>query len=307
MISHTTTVLNLVGGLAIFLLGLEILSNALKAISLPAMQNFLLRSSNTPAKGILTGTIATTLLDSSSVTIILLIAFVDSNLIKFANASGIVLGANIGTTISSQIIALKIGDYAAIGLIVSVIGNIITKSERIKQYCNMLMGFSLLFYGLHLMDMSVYAYRDSTEVIALLKNLQNPFYGVLAGAVVTLIIQSSSATVGIVIVMASQGLLTLDAGIAAMLGAEIGTCSDTLIASIGRNREAIKVGIFHLLFNIIAVIAGLVLFDVLHDVTLFMSYKADIGQQIANAHLLFNLSSVFIAYIFLTIYNRRLN
>lgn len=298
-------ILALIGGLAIFLYRLDVLAHALKQLSQKTMKRLLLRFSRTPARGIATGAVATTVLDSSSVTIILLIAFVDAGLLSFTHGMGIVLGANIGTTISSQIIAFKIGDYAAIGLMVGVMGDLMLDKGKWQYYFRALIGFSLIFYGLHLMDLAVYPYRDSELFRGWMATLDNPLYGVLAGALTTLVIQSSSATIGMAIVLASQGLLSLEGGIAVMLGAEIGTCSDTLIATIGRSREAVKLGMFHLLFNVASVTIGLLLFDFLRETTVTIAPDASIERQIANAHVLFNVAGVLLAYLLILLFRFR--
>ncbi len=304
-ISHFTVILHLLGSLALLLYGLEILSSSLQKLNKEKITKFLLKFSKNPARGIATGTTATTLLGSSSVTIIILIAFVDGGLISFSNSIGVVLGANIGTTISSQIIAFNIGQYAAIGLFIGVMGNLFFKKEQVKFYFNILCGFSLIFYGLHLMETAVYPYRESSEIISWMAELRNPLYGAAIGALVTAIIQSSSATIGIAIVLTSQGILGLEGGIAIMLGAEIGTCLDTLIASIGRKKEAVKLGIFHLGFNVISVIFGLIFFSSLLQVTIGLAPEASPERKLANAHLIFNCISVLVYFLILTFYRRR--
>ena len=218
----------------------------------------------------------------------------DGNLITFANSLGIVLGANIGTTITSQIIAFRVGDFAAIPLFIGVLGTVVTKDHQRRLLFKLLTGVSLVFFSLHLMDLSVGPYRNSQEVKDWLATVNDPLSGILLGGMVTLIIQSSSATVAIAITLASQGIIGLDAGIAIMMGAEIGTCSDTLFATIGRSREAIRIGVFHLVYNILAVSIGYFTFDYLKAFVVWSDGAGSLGRLIANAHVSFNVGAAFI-------------
>jgi phosphate:Na+ symporter len=304
MLDNISIFLGVIGGLAIFLYGIELLGSTLKKINLDKAKNLIHRCTKTPIKGIFAGTIATTVLYSSSVTIIILIAFVDSNLILLKNAIWVVVGSNLGTTVSSQIIAFRIGDYAAIGLLLGVLGVLLCKNEKIKLGANILLAISLIFYGLHLIEMSVIPYKDSQILRSWMMKLDRPLTGALIGGLITLIIQSSSATIGLTIMLASQGLLGLDGAIAIMLGAEIGTCSDTLIATLGRKKDALKLGIFHLVYNLGFVILGILLLTKLRDLTLYVSSEASIGRQIANAHLIFNLISAFSMLGIATLYQK---
>ncbi len=290
-----TVIFNLMGSLAIFLFAIEYLADALKNLDLENLKKWLLYSSKTPTRGLITGAITTTLLDSSSVVIIFLITFVDAGLISFSNSLGIVLGANIGTTISSQIIAFQIGDYAALPLIVAVFTKLLVSSKKAQWMCQFVIGVSLIFFSLHLMNLSVLPYKNSAELQSWMAGLNNPYTGVLIGAFITLIIQSSSATVAIAITLASQGMMSLDAGIAIMLGSEIGTCSDTLLATIGRSREAVRIGMFHLFYNIFAVIMGLITFAWLKGFVVWVDGGgANTARMIANAHVAFNVGGALI-------------
>lgn len=307
MIAHLDIILNLVGSLGLFLFSMEFLASTLKKMNLETLKTFLLKSSKTPLRGVFSGTIVTGLLGSSSVVIVLLIAFVDSQLISFSNSLAIVLGANIGTTISSQIIAIKVGDYASIGLLVGTLCLLISKNEKIKMISSLILGVSMIFFSLHLMDMSVAPLKNSPEILNWMTKLDAPLYGILIGGVVTFLIQSSSATIGIAITMASQGLISLDAGIAVMLGAEIGTCTDTLICTIGRSRDAVRIGFFHLFYNIFSVAAGYLTIDLLKNLVLFTGHGADVSRQIAHAHLFFNLGGALFFLLLIPLINRSMN
>lgn len=294
-LDYGTLALQLTGALATFLLGLELLSEALEAQGVARVKPWLARFSRTPGLGVVTGAVATTVLDSSSAVIVLLIALVQARVLPMRNALGIVLGANIGTAVGSQVLALDVTAWAPGVLLLGVMGRVLSKHPGLKTAAEVATGLGLVFWGLGLMDLAVHPLRDSAHVLELLATFEDPVQGALAGGAATLVIQSSSATVGIAIGLAKSGILTLPAGIAIMLGAEIGTCADTLVATVGRSRAAVQVGVFHLLFNVVSVAAGLALVGPLTDLAVWVSPEAGIGRQIANAHLMFNVAGALAA------------
>lgn len=291
----TPIVLGVVAGLALFLYGVTNLANGMRAVAGDRMRQILARVTTNRYAGVASGTLATAVLDSSSVTIIMVIALVDAGLLPFVQSLGVILGANIGTTISSQLIALDVGKYAPIVMVVGLLLQLLGRSENARQAGTAVMGLGLVFFGLTQMGVAVEPLKASGQFTNLMSRLESPLLGVAAGAVTTLVLQSSSATVGIAITLASQGLLTLPAGIAIMLGAEIGTCADTLFATLGRSREALRAGIFHLLFNVATVSLGLAL---LGPLTSFASaLGGDAARQIANAHVAFNVLGVLLVVL----------
>ena len=246
-------------------------------------------------------------MDSSSAVIVMTIVFVNSRILTFRQAMGIVMGANIGTTISSQIIAMDVGKYSSIPLFLGFLLLFVAKTERIKSYGRILLYFGILFFGLFTMERAVEPLRDSADFEKWMTTLENPLKGSLIGGLVTLIIQSSSATVGIAITLAKKGLLEVGGGIAVMLGAELGTCSDTLLATLKTNRQAVKTGVFHLTFNLISIIFGLALFEYFVQLVLFISKGQTVDNQIANAHVLFNVMGVIIFLPFVGLVEKLLN
>lgn len=287
-------ILELTAGLVLFLYGVSRLSIGLKKAAGERMKNLLARFTQNRFAGVLTGTAATTLLDSSSVTIIMVIALVNAGLLTFMQSLGVIMGANIGTTISSQIIALQINEYSPIALAIGFGLWFIGKSKRLKRVGLIVFGIGLVFFGLETMSKAVEPLQGYQPFIDWMVRMEKPLLGALVGAAVTVLIQSSSATLGIIITLASQNLISLPAGIALMLGAEIGTCADTLLASIGRSREAIRAGVFHLLFNVITVIIGVLFASQLAAFIKLISGNADVSRQIANAHVLFNVGGVLV-------------
>lgn len=191
------------------------------------------------------------------------------------------MGANIGTTLSSQLIALNVMEYSPVFLAVGLIIMMAAKKPIAKKAGHLIFAAGLVFVGLFFMDTAVEPLKDYAPVINWLKGHDHPAKGALMGALLTLVIQSSPATVGIAIVLATQGLISLPAGIAIMLGAEIGTCSDTLLAVIGRNRKAIRTGLFHLLFNIVTVGIGILLIQPLFLLVYWISGGASPGNKFA--------------------------
>ncbi|HZF66922.1 MAG TPA: Na/Pi symporter [Gemmatirosa sp.] len=289
-------VLGLVAGLALFLYGVARLAEGMRVVAGERLRRVLARATTNRVTGVLTGTVATAVLDSSSVTIIMVIALVDAGALTFVQSLGVILGANIGTTISSQLIALDIARYAplalAVGLLVGVLGHR-RGSTRTQHVGAALFGLGLVFFGLAQMGAAVEPLKASGRFGAWMAGLERPLVGLAAGAVTTLVIQSSSATLGIAITLASQGLLSLPAGVAVMLGAEIGTCADTLLATLGRSREALRAGVFHLTFNVVTAAVGLALVGPL--ATLARALGGDAARQIANAHVAFNVLGVLAA------------
>ncbi|MDQ3714262.1 MAG: Na/Pi symporter [Acidobacteriota bacterium] len=292
-------ILTLVGGLVLFLYGVGNLSDSIKEAANDKMKKIVVRFTKNIFSAIVVGTVVTTILDSSSAVIILTIVLVNAKILNFRQAVGIVMGANIGTTISSQIIAMDVGQYSPILLFIGFLLMLISKSEKINTVGRIALFFGMLFFGLFTMERAVEPLKGSEQFSVWMANLENPLYGAAVGALVTLVIQSSSATVGMVITLAKQNLITLPAGIAVMLGAELGTCSDTLLATIRSNRQAIKTGVFHLFFNLVSIIIGLILFAPFMGLVEYVSGQADLENKIANAHVLFNVLGVvlFVGFV----------
>ncbi|WP_052214822.1 Na/Pi cotransporter family protein [Belnapia sp. F-4-1] len=284
------------GGLVLFLFGVSQLAEGLREAAGERVKSLLGRATNGPVRGLLTGVAATTLLDSSSVTIILLIGLVDAGLMRFAQALPVILGSNIGTTVSSQIFALGVDEYAPVIMLAGLLLRALSSRDDFKAWGTALLGIGLVLFGLHVLSDAVEPLRDHSVVLDWIKSMSTPLLGVLAGAAFTLLIQSSSATLGVVIVMAGQGLIELPTGLAIMLGAEIGTCSDTLVATVGRSRHAVRAGVFHLLFNVVSVTIGVLLIDWLAAFARFTS--GEVPNQIANAHVAFNVAgaAVFLPF-----------
>ena len=303
----TEILLSILAGLVLFLFAVNSLSDTIKLAIGETANKWIVKFTSNTFSSIVVGVIVTALLDSSSAVIIITIVFVNSKILTFKQAMGIVLGANIGTTISSQIIAMDIGKYSPILLVIGFVLLLVSKSERINNTGKIILYFGVLFFGLFTMENAVEPLKDEAFFSDWLKKTENPLMGALVGAVVTLIIQSSSATVGMAIILSKKGLLSLGGGIAVMLGAELGTCSDTLLATIKGSRAAVKTGLFHLSFNLLSIIIGLIFFFPFVELVKFISQNAPIERAVANAHMIFNISGVLIFVWAVPIFENVLN
>lgn len=286
---------------------LNTLSLGLKELSGDKLKYFLDKFTSNVFKGILSGVVVTVLLDSSSVVIIMTIALANARAMTFRQAMGVVMGANIGTTFSSQIFALQIGEYAAIPILAGFVLMFFFKKRFYVNLGKVIFSFGLIFFGLFTMEEAVEPLKNSQYFVGWLRSLEDTWRGMLTGAIVTVVVQSSSATVGMVIGLVTQGLMTITAAIAVMLGAELGTCADTLVASIGRSRAAVKTGLFHLLFNVSTIFLGMLLLPFFTNLVLLLSQQASAAQTVANAHMLFNGLGVVVMLPFLPLYEKLLN
>jgi phosphate:Na+ symporter len=301
------SVLLIITGLVLFLYALNTLSQGLQELSGDKLKTLLDKFTNNIVKGLLSGIIVTVLLDSSSVVIIMAIALVNAKALTFRQAMSVVMGANIGTTFSSQIFALSISEYAAIPIAAGFVMMFFFKKPFLVNLGKVVFAFGLLFFGLFTMEEAVEPLKESRYFVSWLASLENTWKGMTTGALVTVVVQSSSATLGMVIGLASQGLLTLTAAIAVMLGAELGTCADTLISSIGRSKAAVRTGLFHLLFNVTTILLGMVLLPYFTQLVLLISGGMELSQTVANAHMLFNGLGVLVMLPFLGLYERLLH
>jgi phosphate:Na+ symporter len=300
-------ILSIIAGLVLFLFAVKSLSDTIQEALGENAKKWILKFTSNTLSSILVGTIITTLLDSSSAVIIITIIFVNSKLLTFKQAMGIVLGANIGTTFSSQIIAMDVAKYSPVLLLIGFILLLISKSDKVNVTGKIVLYFGVLFFGLFTMENAVEPLKGEPFFLDLLKKTEDPLSGSIIGALATLIIQSSSATVGMAIILSKKGLLTLGGGIAVMLGAELGTCSDTLLATIKGSRAALKTGLFHLMFNLLSIILGLIFFYPFLKLVEFIGQNSSIEHSIANAHMIFNISGVLIFVWTLPLFERVLN
>ncbi len=222
----------------------------------------------------------------------MLVSFVNSGLLNFVQALGVILGSNIGSTVTAQIVAFKVTDYALLLIAVGSIMTLFSKKDSAKHIGFVILGFGLLFYGMKVMSDTMKPLRTDPTFNIILTSFENPFLGIIAGAVFTALIQSSSATTGIVITLASSGSITLEAGIPLILGANIGTCITALLAGLKATRDAKRVAIGHVLFNVIGVLVFCFWIPTFAD--LVAQTTDNVPRQIANAHTIFNIVSTML-------------
>jgi len=238
------------------------------------------------------GAFVTMVIQSSSATTVMLVSFVQAELMTFAQALGIILGADIGTTITAQLIAFKLTDYALLMVAVGFFMSMFGKTDNMKNVGNVILGFGILFFGMKLMSDAMKPLRTYPDFINLMKGLENPILGLLVGAAFTALIQSSSAFTGIVIVLGQQSLISLEAAIPMIFGANIGTCVTAVLASIGTTREAKRVAMAHVIFKIAGVLLFIFWIPAFADMirALAARFGSGTARQIANAHTFFNVS-----------------
>ena len=300
-------ILEVCAGLVLFLYAISSLSKTLIHAIGDKANHWIQKFTSNTLSSILVGAMVTTLLDSSSAVIIITIILVNSKLLSFKQAMGIVLGANIGTTVSSQIISLDIGKYSPILLVIGFLLILFGKKEQFQNIGKVVLYFGLLFFGLYTIENAVDPLKNEVFFANLMKRVENPIAGSIVGAIVTLLIQSSSATVGMAILLTKKGFLSLTGGIAIMLGAELGTCSDTIIATIRGSRAAIKTGLFHVSFNLLSIFLGLILFTPFVVLVNKISAGTSIERALANAHMIFNVSGVLLFAWTLPFFEKILN
>ncbi len=297
--------MGLLGGLALFLMGLDRLSTSLRALAGEGMKIMLKRMTTNRITGMVTGFCVTALLQSSTITTVLLVGFASAGVVSSVQSVGVIMGAKIGSTVTAQIIAFQATDLALAMVAVGYPLMLLGRGEWMRHGGGLVLGFGLLFLGMAVMSTGMEPLREHEPALRLMAGLEWPVYAIIAGAVFTALIQSSAVTVGLAVTMAAEGLLTLPAGIGIALGANIGTCVTALLASIGRPREAVRVAVIHVFAAIMGVLLWLGFIGVLADLARWVSpsavhlegldrLRAEAPRQIANAHTLFNVINALI-------------
>lgn len=286
------------GGLAIFLLGMKFMSDGLQNSAGNKMKSILGSLTDNRLKGAAVGAFITMVIQSSSATNVMLVGFVNSKLMRLRQTLGVMLGASIGTTITAQIIAFKITDWALLFVFLGLLVQSFTKIDQVKEIGRTILGFGLLFFGMYIMSDAVYPLRSDPTFLSVLTKMEVPIMGVLIGAVFTAIIQSSSAFIGILIILSLQGLLSVHAVVPLLIGANVGTAITAVLASIGTNREARQVALVHTLFKVLGAAAALIFIG--QALEFLASKNGDIASArlIANVHTVFNvgLCAVFLPF-----------
>lgn len=290
-----TDVLSLFGGLALFLYGMQMMSNGLETAAGNKMKAILEKLTSNRVKGVLVGAGITAVIQSSSATTVMLVGFVNSGLMTLKQAVWVIMGANIGTTITGQLIALDMGAIAPVFAIGGVGAIMFIKNEKVHHISSIFAGLGILFMGMDMMGAAMVPLRESEEFIAMMTKFGNPVLGILVGALFTAVIQSSSASIGILQALASTGMIPLSSAVYVLFGQNIGTCITAVLASIGTKVNAKRTTIIHMLFNVI----GTAIFTIVCMVTPYVEIIESLTPdnpvaQIANAHTVFNIATTLL-------------
>ena len=307
--------MGLFGGLALFLFGMDQLSDSLKLVAGGRMKTLLSRLTTNRLTAAFSGALVTAVIQSSSVTTVLLVGFISAGLMTMVQSVGVIMGANIGTTVTAQIVAFKVEEYALLLIALGFAIRFFTKRERVRHQGMILLGLGLIFFGMGVMGDAMNPLRSSPLFLNLMGDMETPVLGIIVGALFTALVQSSSATTGVVIVLATQGFITLPAGIALAFGANIGTCVTALLAALGKPREALQAALVHVLFNVLGVVVWLAFIDQLAGWVVAVSptaeglsgvdrLAAETPRQIANAHTLFNVANTVLFLPFAGLFGR---
>ena len=296
-----SVIVTLMGGLGLFLLGMKQMSDGLEKAAGAKMRGILEAVTTNRLMGTLIGILFCAVIQSSSATTVMAVSFVNAGMMTLSQAAGIIMGANIGTTITSQLVSFNLSAYAPLFLFLGVVMTQFMKNGRIKKIGEVILGFGVLFMGLSVMSGSMSALKDSPQVAGLLGGLRSPFLGVLMGTVITAAIQSSSVTVSILLLMAQQRLIELPICFYIILGCNIGACMSALLASLSGKKDAKRAALIHLFFNIIGTLIMYVILTAAGGFVLDTIVRisgSDPGRCVANAHTLFKICQVIILFPF---------
>ena len=294
------TILTMAGGLGLFLFGMELMSDSIEKVAGARLRRILEIFTTNRFMGMIVGIIFTGIIQSSSACTVMVVSFVNSGLMNLHQAAGVILGANIGTTITSQLVSFNLSKIAPLILLVGVVVMMFTKKEKVRKVAEVVVGFGILFVGLSTMSQAMANMKNEPQVVNLLMSLKNPFLATLMGFALTAIIQSSSVTVSIVLLLANQDLLPLPITLYIILGCNIGACATAMLASMTGKKDAKRAALIHLLFNIIGTVIIYIALFVAGDqiVELIKSISADNGRFVANAHTLIKIAQVIMLFPF---------
>ncbi|MGL5675903.1 MAG: Na/Pi cotransporter family protein [Cellulosilyticaceae bacterium] len=291
----SSDILMLFGGLGLFLYGMKMMSTGLEVAAGNKLKTILEKLTSNRILGVVVGAVITAIIQSSSATTVMVVGFVNSGLMSLSRAVWIIMGANIGTTITGQLIALDVGALAPIFAFIGVVMVVFFKNKKTNCIGEIIAGLGILFLGMNLMSDAMSPLRDSETFAHLMTSFQNPLLGILAGALFTAVIQSSSASIGILQALASSGVIGLGSAVYVLFGQNIGTCITALLASIGTNKNAKRTTLIHFMFNIIGtlIFVPLCMLTPLTD-WIITTAPTNVASQIANMHTLFNIVTTLI-------------
>lgn len=294
-------VLALAGGLGLFLFGMSLMSDSIEKVAGAKLRRILEIFTTNRFMGMIVGIVFTGIIQSSSACTAMVVSFVNSGLMNLSQAAGVIFGANIGTTITSQLVSFKLSAVAPFILLAGVVGMLFSKKEKTKKIAEILVGFGILFTGLNTMSEGMAAMKNNPELVQLFQSINNPFFATFVGFLVTAVIQSSSVTVSIVLLLAQQDLLDLGVCLYIILGCNIGACATAMIASLPGKKDAKRAALIHFWFNVIGTVVLYVILAVakqpVMDLIMGLSNN-DNGRFVANAHTLIKVFQVIVLFPF---------
>lgn len=292
--------LSMAGGLGLFLFGMRVMSDSIEKVAGARLRRILEIFTTNRFSGMVVGVVFTAIIQSSSACTAMVVSFVNAGLMNLYQAAGVIFGANIGTTVTSQLVSFNLSAYAPVILLAGVLAVMFCKKEKIKKFSEIIIGFGVLFLGLSTMSASMASMREVPEVVNLLGSLRNPLVATLVGLVLTTVIQSSSVTVSIVLLLANQDLLALNICLYIILGCNIGACSTALLASLAGKKDAKRAALIHFWFNVIGTaVLYVILFAAQEPVMkLIWAVSSDNGRFVANAHTMIKIFQVIVLFPF---------
>ena len=293
-------IMSMAAGLGLFLFGMRVMSDAIEKVAGAKLRRILEIFTTNRFTGMLVGIVFTGIIQSSSACTAMVVSFVNAGLMNLSQAAGVIFGANIGTTVTSQLVSFNFSEYAPLILLSGVLAVMFVPADKVKKFGEIIVGFGILFLGLSTMSESMACMKDVPEVAGLLASLKNPIMATLTGLVLTSVIQSSSVTVSIVLLLAYQDLLSLHITLYIILGCNIGACSTALLASLSGKKEAKRTALIHFWFNVVGtVILYVVLFLAEEPVMkLIWAFSSDKGRFVANAHTMIKIFQVLVLFPF---------
>lgn len=295
------TLIELLGGLGLFLYGMKLMGDGLENSAGDKLKKILEKVTSNPIMAVTVGAVVTAVVQSSSATTVMVVGFVNAGLMNLAQAAGVIMGANIGTTITAQLVAFKLTDYAPLFIAIGALIVMSAKAKKRREVGNIILGFGILFLGMSTMSGAMKPLATSPIFSNMVVAIgHNWFIGIFVGLAMTAVLQSSSATTGILISLATAGAINIQAALPILFGCNIGTCVTALLACMGANKTAKKAAIMHLMFNVIGTIIFLPFIPLMVGIVMKMS-PDDVSRQIANSHTIFNIVATVVMFPFIKI------
>ena len=293
---NATIILSMAGGLGLFLFGMRVMSDSIEKVAGAKLRRILEIFTTNRFSGMVVGIVFTGIIQSSSACTAMVVSFVNAGLMNLYQAAGVIFGANIGTTVTSQLVSFNLSEYAPVILLAGVLLVMFCKNDKVKKFADIIIGFGVLFLGLSTMSGSMAEMRNVPQVVGMLQSLKNPFVATLVGLLLTSVIQSSSVTVSIVLLLANQDLLSLHITLYIILGCNIGACTTALLASLAGKKDAKRAALIHFWFNVIGTVLLYIILFVAEEpvMKLIWAFSADNGRFVANAHTMIKIFQVVV-------------